>query len=58
MKVEEIRELDRYPYRKRCDRCGREITVYTQEDDDPEYYTDIYVPCVCGNYLKFKLPVD
>lgn len=38
--------------------CGRVIEVSTQEDRGPEYYTDIFVRCVCGKSVGFELPVN
>lgn len=44
-------------YKKKCS-CGREIEVSTQQDNDPEYYTDVFVRCVCGGSVAFSLPVN
>lgn len=44
-------------YTEKC-KCGREITVETQKDDDPEYYTEVGVLCDCGNFVYFQLPVN
>ena len=44
-------------YTKVCD-CGRTIDVSTQQDRYPEYTTLIFVKCVCGNSVEFKLPVN
>ena len=44
-------------YSKTCT-CGRVIEVSTQQDRDPEYYTDIYVKCECGKSVAFSLPVN
>jgi len=38
--------------------CGNIIEVSTQEDGNPEYYTDVYVKCSCGESVKFSLPVN
>lgn len=45
-------------YKKKCRKCGNVVVVYTQRDNGPEYYTTVYVPCYCGNYLEFSLPVN
>jgi len=44
-------------YIKKCT-CGKEIEVSTQQDEHPEYYTDVYVRCVCGKSVRFTLPVN
>ncbi len=41
-----------------CGGCGREVVVRTQKDDDPEYYTTVYVVCGCGSDVRFRLPVN
>ena len=47
-----------FAYDQRC-ACGKVITVLTQEDDCPEYYTTITVMCQkCGNPVNFDLPVN
>lgn len=38
--------------------CGNTIEVSTQEDDQPEYRTDVFVKCSCGKSVKFELPVN
>ena len=44
-------------YSESCE-CGRVIEVSTQTDNCPEYYTDVYVKCVCGKSVAFLLPVN
>lgn len=44
-------------YKEQCE-CGKEIEVLTQEDISPEYYTNIFVKCVCGRLVSFSLPVN
>ena len=44
-------------YSKTCN-CGLTLTVYTQEDNHPEYYTTVKVKCFCGSLVSFKLPVN
>jgi len=44
-------------YMAECE-CGREIEISTQEDEHPEYYTDVFVKCVCSKSVKFNIPVN
>lgn len=44
-------------YTKICE-CGEKIEVSTQEDNNPEYYTYVYVKCKCGKSVEFILPVN
>jgi hypothetical protein len=44
-------------YESRCE-CGNVIQVSTQQDGNPEYYTEIYVKCGCGKSVPFMLPVN
>ena len=47
-----------YEYKKKCS-CGYEITLYTQDDNYPEYYTEVGVRCPkCGKKVLFSLPVN
>lgn len=46
-----------FPYHDKC-KCGKEFTIYTQDDDRPEYYTDVWVVCECGGLTHFSLPVN
>lgn len=45
-------------YAELCKKCGRKIEVSTQRDECPEYKTDVYVRCVCGESVGFYLPVN
>lgn len=47
-------------YTKECSTptCDKLHTVFTQEDDYPEYYTTVSVKCACGELVKFELPVN
>jgi len=45
-------------YKQKCKKCGKEYEVSTQKDRDPEYYTDIYIKCDCGESVQFTLPVN
>lgn len=44
-------------YKEKCE-CGNEVTVMTQDDHSPEYYTDVRVVCKCGEVVAFSLPVN
>ena len=58
MKEPKAAELGRYRYTQQCKYCGAAITVLTQQDDEPEYRTQVYVQCQCGDYVEFNLPVN
>lgn len=45
-------------YIEKCCCCEKLITIFTQEDDNPEYYTNVYVECDCGQKVEFTLPVN
>lgn len=45
-------------YEKECSNCGNIIKVSTQEDIRPEYYTDVFILCECGESVHFFLPVN
>lgn len=57
MKPEDIDEMWRYAYIEKCD-CGKDIVVFTQRCNYPEYDTIIYVKCDCEEYVEFILPVN
>ena len=42
-------------YKEKCT-CGRIVEVSAQQDNDPEFYTTIYVKCICGKSVEFTLP--
>ena len=44
------------PYTEEC-KSGHEVIVFTQPDDNPEYCTEVWVKCKCGDLVKFDLPV-
>ena len=44
-------------YTETCS-CQREIEVSTQRDNNPEYYTEMFVRCTCGKSVAFSLPVN
>lgn len=58
MKYDDIHKLDRNSYTEECPSCRFEHTILTQGDDSPEYYTEIYLRCQCGEYIEFSLPVN
>lgn len=53
-----IDRYERFPYSSKCGNCGKVITVYTQEDRCPEYITEVFVLCECGNYVEITIPVN
>ena len=55
---EEIENKKYYDRYEMICKCGKKHIIYTQEDDMPEYYTDVHVKCDCGNYVNFDLPVN
>lgn len=57
MKSEEFNIAYHQIYTEFC-KCKREHTIITQKDSDPEYTTDIYLLCGCGEYIHFVLPVN
>ncbi len=57
MKHSEIAQWEKYGYEEKCE-CGKVFKVLTQEDDVPEYHTNIYILCECGAYVQFDLPVN
>jgi hypothetical protein len=58
MKYEEIPEYLASPYIKKCPCCGIEQEIRTQNDNFPEYDTQVYLKCQCGEYIEFILPVN
>ncbi len=44
-------------YREKC-KCGKQITVLTQDDKSPEYYTEIGIICDCKETVWITLPVN
>lgn len=57
MIIDCIKEWARYEYENTCE-CGKVHKVLTQEDSFPEYHTEVYVYCDCGQYVEFVLPVN
>ena len=63
MKEEEIytgpkKTNHRMLYVRACADCSKSIRMYSQPDDAPECYTNIYVVCDCDELVEFKLPVN
>lgn len=52
------RHHNSHAYHAACFSCGSTLEVQTQSDECPEYYADVYVKCTCGEFVKFKLPVN
>ena len=44
-------------YEKSC-ACGKIHKLWTQMDENPEYYIDVHVICDCGDKVHFELPVN
>ena len=45
-------------FESKCNKCKKEISISTQKDENPEYYTDVFVKCKCGGSVSFRLPVN
>lgn len=45
-------------YTEECKGCGYLVKVSAQKDKHPEYKTDIFVKCRCGESVPFRLPVN
>lgn len=58
MDIEEIWKFKRFEYVEECSVCGLKQEILTQANNLPEYETDIYLKCQCGNYIQFILPVN
>ncbi len=49
---------DLHAYKEKC-KCGQEITFLTQDDRNPEYYTDVGILCSkCQEPVFISLPVN
>lgn len=49
----------RQEYTQKCSNCSKSVSLRTQADDDPEYYTDVFLECQkCGEAVRFYLPVN
>lgn len=58
MKYDEIPTGYIYSYKNLCANCGNRHEVLTRKDNFPEYDTEIYILCECGEYTEFILPVN
>lgn len=58
MKFEEIPKGEQFEYTNKCINCSKEIKLFTQIDNNPEYFTYVYIQCNCGEYVRFDLPVN
>ncbi len=50
--------FDTTKYKETCSTCGKTHMLYTQHDNDPEYYTNVILQCDCKDYVVFTLPVN
>lgn len=58
MRFEEIPEYYRCEYEEDCTCCGLTIRICAAKYNYPEYETEVYVQCDCGEYIFFELPVN
>ena len=45
-------------FKGRCNKCRKVLSVSTQKDDNPEYYTDVFIKCQCGGSALIVIPVN
>ena len=57
MKLKELPRGRMSIYHNTCD-CGKQHVIRTQSSNFPEYETEVYVLCDCGDYVEFELPVN
>jgi len=52
--------LDSYnqEYTQECPSCSKALTIISQKDHNPEYYTSVYVKCECGEWVEFVVAVN
>lgn len=54
-----MREYDkRGLYYEECENCHKIHGLLSQQNDDPEYYTKVFIICDCEELVEFKLPVN
>lgn len=41
-----------------CKGCGHLLRLVSQADDSPEYYSQVFVVCECGELVSFSVPVN
>lgn len=58
MKREEINAVHQFNYRSVCPCCNLEHLILTQSNHFPEYQTEVYLQCECGEFVEFILPVN
>lgn len=58
MKAKEVYDGYRQEYKETCPLCKREQLILTQRNNFPEYHTEIYLQCQCGEFIEFILPVN
>lgn len=58
MNLEEVPEYLRVVYEKECPICCITQKILSKASNFPEYETEIYLQCQCGEYLEFILPVN
>lgn len=56
--MDKLQDYDNNEYKKICEGCGKSHSMWTQSDNNPEYYTDVALRCDCGHYVMFNLPVN
>ena len=56
--MQEIDMTFKQKYTQECPTCTMHVSIITQRDSFPEYYTDIWVVCNCGDKVYFELPVN
>lgn len=58
MKKQDIEYYSQFEYPGTCELCGGSCLVLSQKDCFPEYETDIYVQCTCGEFIHLVIPVN
>lgn len=58
MDREDISQGSQYSYEETCSLCEMKHLILTQDNNFPEYDTNVYLQCVCGNFVEFILPVN
>lgn len=58
MNKDDIPIYRRTEYIQVCSCCGLVQKILTQGNNFPEYETEIYLQCQCGEFIEFILPVN
>lgn len=58
MYINDIPEGCRVEYKQVCPCCHMEQKILSQRNNFPEYETEIYLECQCGEFIEFVLPVN